>query len=156
MRTTKKTAIFPGSFDPFTKGHEEIIRRALPLFDELYIAFGHNITKTRSFDMDEQKELLTKIFATEPKIKITHYQGLTYEFCRTIGAKYIIRGLRNAADFQYESEMAAVNKRLAPEIETIFILSDPQWSHISSSMVRELCKHNGPYKNFLPSNPCEK
>ena len=153
---TKKIAVFPGSFDPFTKGHEDIVRRALPLFDKLYIAFGHNMAKERLFDMEEQKQLLALLFATEPKIQITDYQSLTIDFCHQINAQYLVRGLRNVADFQYESEMAAVNKSLAPDIETVFILTDPQWAHISSSIVRELFKHKGPYQQFLPSYPCEK
>lgn len=151
-----KIAVFPGSFDPFTKGHEDIVRRALPLFDEIYVAFGCNIAKQRLFDMEEQKRLLGQLFKTEPKVKIVDYEGLTCDFCHQIGAQYIVRGLRNVADFQYESEMAAVNKSLAPDIETVFILTNPQWAHISSSIVRELFKHNGPYQQFLPDYPCEK
>ena len=153
---TEKIAVFPGSFDPFTKGHEDIVRRALPLFDELYIAFGRNVTKERLFDVTAQMQSVARVFADEPKVKVIEYQGLTCDFCHNIGAQYIVRGLRNALDFQYESEMAAINKELAPDIETLFILTNPRWAHLSSSTVRELYKHCGPYQNFLPSNECEK
>ena len=153
---TKKIAVFPGSFDPFTKGHEDIVRRALPLFDELYIAFGRNVAKERLFDVTAQMQSVARVFADEPKVKVIEYQGLTCDFCHNIGAQYIVRGLRNTMDFQYESEMAAINKELAPDIETLFILTDPRWAHLSSSTVRELYKHCGPYQNFLPSNECEK
>ena len=153
---TEKIAVFPGSFDPFTKGHEDIVRRALPLFDELYIAFGRNVTKERLFDVTAQMQSVARVFADEPKVKVIEYQGLTCDFCHNIGAQYIVRGLRNALDFQYESEMAAINKDLAPDIETLFILTNPRWAHLSSSTVRELYKHCGPYQNFLPSNECEK
>ena len=99
---------------------------------------------------------VARVFADEPKVKVIEYQGLTCDFCHNIGAQYIVRGLRNTMDFQYESEMAAINKELAPDIETLFILTDPRWAHLSSSTVRELYKHCGPYQNFLPSNECEK
>ena len=153
---TKKIAVFPGSFDPFTKGHEDILRRALPLFDELYIAFGRNVAKERLVDVTAQMQSVARVFADEPKVKVIEYQGLTCDFCHNIGAQYIVRGLRNAIDFQYESEMAAINTDRAPDIETLFILTNPRWAHLSSSTVRELYKPCGPYQNFLPSNECEK
>jgi len=156
MNRSQNIAVFPGSFDPFTKGHEEIVRRALPLFDKLYIAIGYNINKQRQFSIEEQKNLIASYFSQEENIEIVSYEGLTTDFCHHIGARYIVRGLRNFIDFHYESEMAAVNKTLAPDIETIFLPTNPAFAHISSSTVREIIKNGGDSSIFIPNVPCEK
>lgn len=156
MIENRKIAVLPGSFDPFTKGHEDIVRRALPLFDALYIAIGHNISKKRTFDISSHIEGIQRLFANETKVKVISYEGLTIDFCHQVKAKYIIRGIRNSEDFLYESEMAAVNKTLAPDIETIFLYTDSKFAHVSSSVVRELRLHGGDYQQFLPFDLCEK
>lgn len=156
MNETPKIAVFPGSFDPFTKGHEDIVRRALPLFDTVIIAIGHNINKQRTFDITTHICNISSLFAKETKIEVKSYEGLTIDFCHEVDAQYLIRGIRNSADFQYESEMAVVNKTLAPDIETIFLYTDPKFAHVSSSVVRELRLHGGNYQQFLPFDLCEK
>lgn len=145
-----KIAVFPGSFDPITLGHESIIRRALPLFDKIIIAIGTNTSKRNLFPLEKRKRWIRKVFAGEPKISIDSYQGLTVNFCRKKGAKYILRGLRTSADFDFERSIAQMNHAMAGEIETIFILSLPELSAVNSTIVRDIIIHGGDAGKFLP------
>lgn len=142
-------AVFAGSFCPFTKGHEDIIQKALPLFDEIYIAIGENYQKKNIFSTEQRIQWIEGIYAGNPKIKVLSYQGLTVDLCHKIGARYLIRGIRNSADFTSEQEIYLVNKQLAPDIETIFLPSSPEWMAVSSSLVRELWSLDADYKPFL-------
>lgn len=145
-----KIAVFPGSFSPFTLGHQYVINRALPLFDKIIIAVGSNSSKEYYFSEKQRLEWIKNIFKNEPKIEIQTYQGLTVNFCKSIGANFILRGLRNAKDFNYEKEIAQVNQTLNKEIETIFIITSPEYSHISSTLVREVAKNRGDISKFVP------
>lgn len=149
MRPERK-AIFPGSFDPITKGHESVIRRAIPLFEKIIIAIGINTTKQYYFPLEDRVKYLEKVFEGEPGIEIDTYQKLTVEYCREKKAKYLIRGLRNTDDFIYEKNIAHMNHQLAPEIETVFFLTDPQFAAINASIVREIHRNNGNIKPFIP------
>lgn len=144
-----KIAVFPGSFDPLTKGHEEIIRKALGLFDEVYVAIGENTAKKCMFDLDCRLRWIKQVFADEPRVKTCTYTGLTVDFCQKIGAGYIVRGLRNPAEFQYEKDIAEANRQLTPEIETVFFASSPEMAHVSSSLVRELYHHHADYSKYV-------
>ena len=144
-----RIAVFPGSFDPLTKGHEEIIRKALPLFDKIYVAIGENANKKYCFPLEKRQQWIQQVFASEPKVEVVVYEGLTVDFCRKVKAGFILRGLRNPLDFQYEKDIAEANRRLAPEVETLFLLSSPELAHVSSSLVRELYHHQGNYSEYV-------
>lgn len=144
-----RRAIFPGSFDPITKGHVDIIRRSLPLFDELIIAIGVNSTKKYMFTLEQRKAFITTTFAEETNIKVDTYEGLTVDYCNKIHAKFIVRGLRNPADFEFEKTITQVNRRLS-EIETVFLLTSAETSFISSSIVREVIHFGGDYSSMVP------
>lgn len=150
QHNNKKTAVFPGSFDPITRGHESIIRRALPLFDELIVAIGVNSTKTNYFPLEKRAGWIQQVFKDEPKVKIIDYSGLTIDFCREVNANYILRGLRTSADFEFERGIAQMNKAMNPEIETVFILTTPDLSAISSTIIRDILKHGGDASQFVP------
>ena len=145
----EKTAVYAGSFCPFTKGHEDIVRQALPLFDKIIIAIGQNPDKKDLFDESQRKGWIQGIYDGNPKIHIVSYSGLTIELCRHHGAQYLLRGVRNAKDFAAEQELAEANKRLAPEINTVLLLASPEWRMVSSSMVRELWRFGSDYRPFL-------
>ncbi|HNX86620.1 MAG TPA: pantetheine-phosphate adenylyltransferase [Bacteroidales bacterium] len=145
-----RTAVFPGSFDPVTRGHLSVIRRALPLFDHLTIAIGTNAGKTAMFPLETRKEWLLRLFAGEPRITIAAYSGLTVDFCRKINAGYLLRGLRSSADFEFEKGIAQMNQLMAPEIETIFLLCDLLYAPISSSIVRDILRNGGDVSRFIP------
>ncbi len=146
----KKIAVFPGSFDPLTIGHEAIVKRALSLFDEIIIAVGANALKKSFYPLEVRKEIITKVFQNEPRVRIAHYEGLTVDFCKKNGAGYILRGLRTSADFEFERAIAQVNKVLATGIETVFILTVPEHSHINSSIVRDIIRSGGDASIFVP------
>ncbi len=146
-----KIALFPGSFDPITLGHTDIIKRMIPLFDKIIIGLGENSKKKYLFSTSQRKEWIEKIFSNEPKVEIQVYKNLTIHFCQEIGANYLIRGLRNASDFDYEKNIAQLNSAMASEIESIFIIARPELSHISSTIVREIISFNGDVSSFLPS-----
>jgi len=146
----KKIAVFPGSFDPITKGHVNIVMRSVPLFDKIVVAIGNNSSKKYSFTFEERMEWIKAVFKNEPKVEATEFQGLTVDFAKSIGAKYLLRGIRTAADFDYEKTIAQLNKSMAPELETICIISDPDLSHISSTIVREIVLNGGNPNIFLP------
>ncbi|MFI1771698.1 pantetheine-phosphate adenylyltransferase [Thalassobellus citreus] len=144
-------AIFPGSFDPLTKGHYDIIKRGIPLFDEIIVAIGVNGSKKYMFSLEQRKAFIEKSFADEPKVTVVTYTGLTVEFCKEIGVEFILRGLRNPADFEFEKAIAYTNRDLAP-IETVFLLTSANTSHISSSIVRDVIKNNGDYTKLVPDS----
>jgi pantetheine-phosphate adenylyltransferase len=146
----KKVAVFPGSFDPFTIGHEAIVRRALGLFDEIIIAVGANALKKNFYSLRIRKEMISKVFENEPRVRIDDYEGLTVEYCKKNGAGYLLRGLRTAADFEFERAIGQVNKSMAPEIESIFLLTVPEHSFINSSIVRDIIKSGGDASKFVP------
>ena len=146
----KKIAVFPGSFDPITKGHESIIKRAIPLFDEIIIAIGENTDKEAYFPIGKRIEWIEKIFVNYPGISVTKYKGLTTDFCKKVNAKYILRGLRTSADFEFERSIGQINKKLYSEIETIFLLTTPEHTPINSSIVRDILRHNGDPSEFVP------
>lgn len=148
-------ALFPGSFDPITKAHVDILNRALPLFNKVYVSVGLNSTKTALLSASLRLEMLTKVFAQQPKIEITCYEGLTVEYCKTIGATHMIRGIRTVSDFEYEKAIAQMNHALEPTIESIFIVSKPGYSSISSTIVREILRYNGNVAQFVPPEALE-
>lgn len=146
-----KRAIFPGSFDPITKGHYDIIERGVTLFDEIIVAIGINSSKKYMFSIDERKRFIEDAFKNEPKVKVISYEGLTVDFCKEIDVKFILRGLRNPADFEFEKAIAHTNRDLAP-IETVFLLTTASTSYISSSIVREVIRFNGDYTKLVPDS----
>ncbi|PCJ80582.1 MAG: pantetheine-phosphate adenylyltransferase [Flavobacteriales bacterium] len=145
-----KTAVFPGSFDPITKGHESIVKRALPLFDEVVVAIGMNASKNHFFSLEKRKAWIEQVFASEPKVKVETYEGLTVDFCKTINANYILRGLRTSADFEFERTIAQMNYAMDNGIETVFIVSTPELSAINSTIVRDILRHGGDAIPFVP------
>ncbi len=144
-----KIAIFPGSFDPFTIGHADIVKRALPLFDKIIIAVGENITKTPLFPIEERIAQIQNAFRDESKVTVEAYKGLTADFAREQGAEYILRGVRCVADFEYERNMAEANRMLGG-LETILLYTSPQYAYISSTLVRDLHIHGKDITPFLP------
>lgn len=145
-----KIAVFPGSFDPFTIGHESIVNRAIELFDKIIIAIGHNENKKAFFPLQVRMDMIREVFANEPKIEVLHFEDLTVNLCKRVGAKYILRGLRTSADFEYERAIAQVNKAMYPELESVFILTLPEHTSINSTIVREILKYGGDASKFLP------
>ena len=145
-----KKAVFPGSFAPFTKGHESVVLRALPLFDEIVIAVGTNSDKNEYFSLEERYKWILQVFTNEPKISVQKYEGLTIDFCEKVKANYILRGLRNSSDFKYEKGIAQMNRSMKKHIDTIFIITEPEVSHISSTLVRDVVKNGGNVSQFVP------
>ena len=145
-----KIALFPGSFDPVTKAHVDILKRSLPLFDKVVIGIGLNSTKAPFLSIETRKAMLRAVFANEPKVEVQTYEGLTVEFCKLIQAKYMIRGIRTVSDFEYEKAIAQMNHALEPEIESIFIVSKPGYSSVSSTIVRDIMRNKGDVRQFLP------
>jgi pantetheine-phosphate adenylyltransferase len=146
----KKIAVFPGSFDPITIGHEAIVRRALSLFDEIIIAVGANALKKSYYSLSTRKKMISLVFNDEPRVKVSHYEGLTVDYCKKHGIGYLVRGLRTAADFEFERAIAQSNKVLAPDIESVFLLTVPEHSHINSTIVRDIIRSGGNASLFVP------
>jgi len=146
----KKTAIFPGSFDPFTIGHESIVNRALDLFDEIIIAVGFNSNKSGYFPLNKRVQWIKDVFADNPKIKVDKYEGLTIDFCKKHNAQYILRGLRTSSDFEYERAIAQMNKKMLPGVESVFLLTHPEHTPVSSTIVRDIFRHGGDVSPFIP------
>ena len=147
-----RVAVFPGSFDPLTKGHEEIIRKAVPLFDKIYVAIGENANKKTCFPLEQRQQWIKQIFADEPRIEVAVYHGLTIDFCKKNNISVIVRGVRNATDLDTENAINYANKMLLPEIETIYIPTSAQYAGISSTAVREILTHNGDSVSFVPQS----
>ncbi|MCH8545792.1 MAG: pantetheine-phosphate adenylyltransferase [Cryomorphaceae bacterium] len=145
-----RIAVFPGSFDPITMGHYDIVTRALPLFDRIVIAIGINANKKYMFDLDTRMGFIKQVFAHEPQIEVKYYEGLTVDFCKKIGANFILRGLRNPADFEFEKAIAQTNRQLNHDVETIFLLTAARYAFISSSIVRDVTRHGGDYTSLVP------
>lgn len=145
-----KRAIFPGSFDPYTLGHHDVICRGLAIFDEIVIAVGINSTKKYMNTLEERLDFIQSVYKDEPRVVIQTYQELTISFCKKIGANYILRGLRNTVDFNYERNIALMNLAMDKDIETVFLISSPEYSHINSSVVKEIMLNGGDASQFLP------
>ena len=155
----EKIAVFAGSFCPFTKGHEDIVGKALSLFDKLIIAIGHNINKKDLFSVEERLHWIENLYHDNPAVKVLTYTGLTVDFCKEAGANFLVRGIRNPLDFMQEQELAQVNRQLNPKVETVFLLASPNCEIISSSLVRELWSHGADYTPYisykLPEHPAK-
>jgi len=147
-----KIAVYPGSFDPITKGHEDIIKRALPLFDRIVVAIGVNANKQYMFSLEERMQWIRQTFNFEDRVSVDHYEGLTINYCRKVNATFLIRGLRNAEDFQFESSIAQMNKELASEVDTIFFVTNPEYSAYSSTIVRDIIRNGGDATKFIPNS----
>ncbi len=146
----KKIAVFPGSFDPFTLGHHSVVVRALPLFDEIVVAIGKNTLKNGFFSIDERIELIEGVYASEPKIKVMAYDGLTVDFCKSIGAKFMLRGIRTVSDFEYECAISQMNQLMQPGVETVFLLTTPELTPVNSTIVRDILSYGGDVSQFVP------
>lgn len=146
-----KRAIFPGSFDPFTIGHDDIVQRGLQLFDEIIIGIGRNSAKNETFPIREREAAIKKIYADNPRIKVLIYDGLTIDFAKAQDAQFILRGIRDMSDFEYERNLAEANKHLGG-IETILLYTRPEYAYISSTLVRDLCRYNQDVSSFVPNN----
>lgn len=147
----EKTAVFPGSFDPFTVGHESIVLRGLKLFDKIVVAVGQNTSKNNLFSFDQRMRMLQDIFQDEPRVEIVTFEGLTVDFCKKINAKFILRGLRTSADFEFERAIGQVNKMLNNELETVFLLTSTNHTPITSTIVREIIKNEGDVSQLVPT-----
>lgn len=148
----KRIAVFPGSFDPITIGHESVVKRALPIFDEIIIAIGNNSQKKYMFELQQRKKWIETTFKGIEKIRVDIYDSLTVNYCESVGARFILRGLRNNQDFEYERSIAQMNHELNDEIETVFLFTEPKYSAISSSIVRDIYRNGGEISQFLPKN----
>lgn len=146
----ERVAVFPGSFDPITRGHESIIKRALTLFDKIIVAVGENAEKKSYFDIQRRIGWIREVFVDNPGVEVVRYSGLTVDFCRKNNIHFILRGLRTSADFEFERSIGQVNKKLDPDIETIFLLTDPEYTAVNSSIVRDVLKHGGDASSFVP------
>lgn len=147
----KRIAIFPGSFDPFTKGHQDIVLRGLALFDEIIVAIGYNSAKSqRYFPIEFMVDKINETFKSEPRISVQTFSELTAAFAKRNGARYLLRGLRNTTDFEYENSIAQVNRQLNPELESVFLITSPAFASISSSIIREVHRYNGDVSTLIP------
>ena len=147
----KRIAIFPGSFDPLTKGHQAIIRKALPLFDKIIIAIGSNNAKKNYFSLQERIEQIKIVFKSDQKISVESFKGLTVDFCKKNNAHFIIRGLRDGKDFEYEKSIAIMNNQIESSIETVFFMTDAKYQAINSVIIRDIIRNGGDASKFLPN-----
>ncbi|MFN0293843.1 pantetheine-phosphate adenylyltransferase [Pedobacter helvus] len=145
-----KIALFPGSFDPITIAHVDIVKRSLPLFDKIVVGIGLNSSKQNFLSAEKREEIVKSIFAENANVEIQTYQGLTIDFAKKIGATYMVRGIRSASDFEYERAIAQINKTMMPDVETIILLSRPEYTAISSTIVRDILRNNGDVSQFVP------
>jgi len=148
-------AVFPGSFDPITLGHVDLVRRSIPIFDKIYVAVGVNSQKKTLFSLERRLNWLEQVFKNDDSVYVGSFEGLTVNYCQEVGARYLIRGLRNASDFDYEKTISQLNQIIGDNIETLFLISQPQYSHISSTIVREIIKGKGDITSFVPENIVE-
>jgi pantetheine-phosphate adenylyltransferase len=146
----EKIAVFPGSFDPITKGHVDLVNRALSVFDKIIVAIGTNEQKQSLFPLEKRVDWLKHVFVTNHRIEVAHFENLTAEYCKKIGARFLLRGLRNASDFDYEKTISQINHIIGDGLETYFLISKPEYSHISSTIVREVIKGGGDVTPFIP------
>lgn len=146
----KNTAFFPGSFDPFTKGHADVVNRGLKLFDEIIIGIGTNTAKQRYFDIPQIEEAIQRAFEGNDRVKVVHYDDLTALVAQKYGARFIIRGLRNTTDFEYENTISQVNRQIFDDLETVFLITSPEFAPISSTIVRELHKYGADISSYVP------
>lgn len=144
-----RTCLFPGTFDPITLGHTDIIDRGLDLFDRLVVGIGTNSSKSPMFSLEERMAWIREIYKNDPRVEVAAYEGLTINFCKEIGANFILRGIRYVSDFEYEKAIADVNRTIAPDIETIFLTTTPQYSSVASTLVRDIYRHGGDVQPFL-------
>ena len=147
-----KKAVFPGSFDPITKGHENIVRRAAEVFDHIVVAIGSNSSKNSMFDLEQRRTWLNEVFKDLENVSVDDYSGLTIDFCRKIEARFLLRGVRNGGDFEYERTIAQMTKYMASEIETVILFTDPEYAAINSTVVREILRNNGDVTQFIPDS----
>ena len=143
-------AVFPGSFDPITLGHESIVLRAMNLFDKIIIGIGTNTSKTAFFTVEQRLEMIRELFAGNHSVEVMYYDDLTTDFCKRVGARYMLRGLRTSSDFEYEKVIAQVNQAMLPEVESLFMLTLPEHTAINSSVVREIMRYGGDVSKFIP------
>jgi pantetheine-phosphate adenylyltransferase len=148
----ERIAIFPGSFDPFTVGHESIVKRAIPLFDKIIVMIGYNSNKRSFFPVEKRLKWINEVFKDESSVSVESYEGLTVDFCKKVNASYILRGLRTSADFEFERAIAQVNKKMYPKIESVFLLTTPEHTPINSTIVRDIILHGGDASQFLPAS----
>ncbi len=146
----ERIAVFPGSFDPITKGHESIIKRALPMFDKIIVAIGENAEKKSYFTLEQRINWIKAVFQDEPSVSVVSYRGLTVEFCRKMNARFLLRGLRTSADFEFERSIGQINKNLDADIETVFLLTMPEHTALNSSIVRDILRNGGDASQFVP------
>jgi pantetheine-phosphate adenylyltransferase len=147
----KKIALFPGSFDPYTKGHHDIVLRSLNLFDEVIIAIGYNSAKkNRYFEIEMMVEKINSLYTGNERVKVLVYNELTTSFAKKQGAQFLVRGLRNTIDFEYENTISQMNRNLNPELETVFLITSPQYANVSSTIIREVHRYQGDVSNYLP------
>ncbi|MBE9483463.1 MAG: pantetheine-phosphate adenylyltransferase [Bacteroidetes bacterium] len=146
----EKIAVFPGSFDPITVGHQSVINRACQIFDKIIVAIGENAEKQSYFEINQRIEWIEKVFAGEPKVSVVKYSGLTVDYCKSVNARFILRGLRTSADFEFERSIGQINKKLYPDIETVFLLTAPEHTSINSSIVRDIIRNGGDASQFVP------
>lgn len=146
----ERIAIFPGSFDPFTIGHESIVKRSLSIFDKIIIMIGYNANKKSFFPIKKRMKWINQVFENEPQVEVRIHEGLTVDFCKEVGAKYILRGIRTSSDFEYERAIAQINKKMHPEIETVFLLTLPEHTPVNATIIRDIVFHGGDASMFLP------
>jgi len=146
-----RTCLFPGTFDPITLGHTDVINRGLDLFDRLVIGIGVNSSKTPMFALEERMAWIQEIYKDDPRVEVASYSGLTIDFCKKLGARFILRGIRSVGDLEYERAIGDVNRTIAPGIETVFLTTVPQYSSIASTLVRDIYKYGGDVSPFLPA-----
>ncbi|AIZ64319.1 phosphopantetheine adenylyltransferase [Hymenobacter sp. DG25B] len=145
-----RIALFPGSFDPFTNGHLDVVRRGTSLFDKIIIAIGNNSSKSRYLPVEQMAAMISEVFADEPQVEVQAYKGLTADFARETGARFLLRGLRNTTDFEYENTIAQANRHVNPQLETVFLITSPPLAAISSTIIREIHRFGGNVDDFVP------